>query len=240
MITFGRYELKPGTWPTIAAIAGIALTLALGNWQMGRARYKEALQVRYETLSRQPPVAIGPRVTDPGALSLRRVEVRGTFQPEHMIFLDNRIHNHVPGYHVLMPVRISGSSRDVLVNRGWTPAPRLRSELPEVRTPAGEVMVEGVAVVPSGRYVELSQEVTSGRVWQNLDIGRYREASGLDLHEIVVQQTSVQDDGLVREWSPPDYGRNTHLAYAVQWFALAAAIAIYYLVTHVRRKPKAG
>ena len=205
---------------------------------MGRARYKEALQDRYETLSRQPPVAVGSQAIDTQDLALRRVQVRGAFRPEHMILLDNRIHNHVPGYHVLMPVQISGSSRHVLVNRGWTPAPRLRSELPQVRTPQGEVLLEGIAVVPGGRYVELSQEVIAGRVWQNLDIARYREATGLDLHDVVVQQTSARDDGLVREWSPPDYGRNTHLAYAFQWFALAAAIAIYYLVTHVRRTPE--
>ena len=239
MIPLGPFELTLRAWPAAAAVVGIALTLALGSWQMGRARYKEALQARYETLSRQPPVAIGPHAINPADLALRRVEVRGTYQPEHMIFLDNRIHNHVPGYHVLMPVRISGSSRHVLVNRGWTPAPRLRSELPPVRTPAGEVLIEGIAVAPGGRYVELSEQVTAGRVWQNLDIARYREATGLDLQDVVVQQVSAQDDGLVRQWSPPDYGRNTHLAYAVQWFALAAAIAIYYLVTHVSRKPEA-
>lgn len=240
LIRLGRFELRPRAWPTVAATAGIALTLALGNWQMGRAHYKEAQQARYEALSRQPPVAIGPQAIDPADFILRRVEVRGSFQPEHMIFLDNRIHNHVPGYHVLMPVRISGSSRHVLVNRGWTPAPRVRSELPQVRTPSGDVLIEGVAVAPGGRYVELSQQVTAGRVWQNLDIARYREATGLDLQDVVVQQVSAQDDGLVREWRPPDYGRNTHLAYAFQWFALAVAIAIYYLVTHVRRTSKAG
>jgi surfeit locus 1 family protein len=55
----------------------------------------------------------------------------------------------------------------------------------------------------------------------------------------VVQQTSAADDGLVREWNRPDLGRNTHLAYAFQWYALSLAIFVYYLVSHVKRTPSA-
>lgn len=233
-IGFAGFEFRPRLGWTLAAAAGIALTLALGQWQVGRAQYKEALQSRYELLGQQPVIDIGSGTVDRDGLLLRRVEVRGTFEPKYTVFVDNRIYKHQPGFHVATPLRISGSDRYVLVNRGWIAGPRDRS-LPEVRTPTGEQVVQGIAVAWSERYLELSTKVAEGNIWQNLVYERYRQATRLELQPVVVQQTGPVDDGLVREWNRPDLGRNTHLAYAFQWYALSLAIFVYYLVTHVKR-----
>ncbi len=240
LLSLGGFELRPRLWPTLAAVAGVVLTVALGEWQLGRAAEKQALQDRYIELSRQPPVRLGAHEIQPEDVALRRVEVRGRFEPEHTIFLDNRIYNRFPGYHVVMPLRISGSSRHVLVNRGWIAATRDRASPPPVHTPPGEVVVQGVATHPSDRYLELSSEVVEGRVWQNLALERYRAATRLDVLPVMILEDEKAQDGLVRDWPPPDYGRNTHLAYAFQWFALSIAIAVYYLVTNVRRRAKTG
>lgn len=235
VITFAVWEFRPRRWTSVAAAAGVALTLALGQWQIGRAEYKEDLQARYDTLSREPGIKVGGELLDRDGILLRRVEVRGEYAPQYTVFVDNRIHRHQPGFHVATPLRIAGSQRHVLVNRGWVASPRDRS-LPAVSTPAGEQVVRGVAVGYSERYLELSTKVADGNVWQNLVFERYRQATGLELQPFVIQQENAADDGLVREWSRPDLGRNTHLAYAFQWYALSLAIFIYYLVTHVRRR----
>jgi cytochrome oxidase assembly protein ShyY1 len=54
----------------------------------------------------------------------------------------------------------------------------------------------------------------------------------------VIQQESALDDGLVREWPAADYGIDRHYGYAFQWFALAATIAVFYTVTHVRKRKR--
>jgi surfeit locus 1 family protein len=221
---------------TLAAAVGIALTLALGQWQIGRAQYKEGLQARYDALGRQPAVHVGGQLMAGDDLLLRRVEVRGEFAPKFTVFVDNRIHKHQPGFHVATPLRIAGSQRYVLVNRGWVAGTRDRS-LPVVDTPAGEQVIQGVAMAYSERYLELSTKVAEGNVWQNLVFERYRQATGLELQPFLIQQEGAVVDGLVREWSRPDLGRNTHLAYAFQWYALSLAMLIYYLVTHVKRRP---
>lgn len=233
-IRFAAYEFRPRWWSSIAAAAGIALTLALGQWQIGRAQFKESLQDRYDVLSRQPAVSIGGALLEREGVLLRSVEVRGVYAPQFTVFVDNRIHKHQPGFHVATPLRIAGSQRHVLVNRGWVASPRDRS-LPAISTPAGEQVVHGVAVAWSERYLELSTKVAEGNIWQNLVLERYRQATGLELQPFVILQEGGADDGLVREWSRPDLGRNTHLAYAFQWYALSLAIFIYYLVTHVKR-----
>lgn len=233
-IRFAGFEFRPRFWWTLAAAAGITLTLALGQWQVGRAEYKERLQSRYDLLGREPVVSLGAGAADRDNLLLRRVEVRGTYAPKYTVFVDNRIYKHQPGFHVATPLRIAGSDRYVLVNRGWIAGPRDRS-LPQVVTPEGEQLVQGIAVAWSERYLELSTKVAEGNVWQNLVYERYRQATGLELQPFVLQQTHETGDGLVRQWNRPDLGRNTHLAYAFQWYALSLAIFVYFLVTHVKR-----
>jgi len=236
VIRIAEFEFRPRPGMTLAAVAGIVLTLALGQWQVGRAQFKEGMQARYDAQLQQPAVKIGAPLLDREDILLRRVEVRGEFVPKWTVFVDNRIYKHQPGFYVATPLRIAGSQRYVLVNRGWVASPRDRS-LPQIITPTGEQVVQGVAIAYSERFLELSTNVVEGSVWQNLVLERYRQASGLDLQPFVIQQESAQNDGLVREWSRPDLGRNTHRAYAFQWYALSLAIFIYYLVTHVKRRP---
>lgn len=234
-IRIGGYVWQPRLLMTVLALSGIALTLALGNWQLARARYKADLQARQTELARAPAVALSARSVDADSHLLRKVEARGRFEPKYTLFIDNRVLNHVPGYHVIVPLQLAGTDKFVLVNRGWIAAARDRTRPPEVAAPAGEVTIRGTAVAPSERYVELSPKVAEGNVWQNLVLERFRQATRLDVLPFVIQQEGGPDDGLAREWSPPDLGRNTHLAYAFQWFALSAAIFLYYLVTNVRR-----
>jgi surfeit locus 1 family protein len=236
-------EFAPAWWATLATLAGVALTVALGFWQLGRADTKLALQMRIDTLAKEAPLVIGAQTVNVDDVLLRRVQVRGRFEPRHVVFIDNRVHKHQAGYHVLMPLRIAGEAQAggekyVLVNRGWVAAGSERKRAPAVKTPEGEVVVSGMATPPGERFLELSSQVAEGNIWQNMVLARYRQATKLDVQPVIIQQTSTVDDGLVRDWPPADLKRNTHLAYAVQWFALAAAIFIYYVVINVRRKSR--
>lgn len=238
VIQFGAFSFRPRLLTTAAAVAGIVLTFFLGEWQISRADYKQGLQDRQDALAREPAVNVGAAPLAAEDILLRRVEVRGEFEPKFTVFVDNRLHQHQPGYHVATPLRIAGTQRYVLVNRGWVPAGLDRS-LPAVKTPAGEQIVRGTAVSYSEKFMELSTKVAEGNIWQNLVFERYHQVTGLELQPFVIQQEGAADDGLKREWKRPDLGRNTHLAYAFQWYALSFAIFVYYLVTHVKRRPAA-
>jgi surfeit locus 1 family protein len=169
-------------WPALATVLGVALTLALGNWQLDRAAQKRALKARYEAQAAQPPIYVGAQELAAADMDLRRAEARGVFDPRHAVFIDNRIHHGVPGYHVVMPLRIEGSDRYVLVNRGWVARPALRTQLPEVRTPPDPVTITGTAMVPSDRKVS---QVVEGSIWQNLTIEHYRNVVPLAMQPFV-------------------------------------------------------
>jgi len=233
-----RYRFQPRLLTTLAAAAAIALTLALANWQLGRAHEKEAAATRLELRAKDPPLRLTAAEVKSRDAEWRRVTARGRFDPAHAVLIDNRVRGGVAGYHVVMPLALEGGSRYVLVNRGWIAGTGERSRLPEITTPAGTVEVTGLAVVPSRRFLELAPVAIEGKVWQNLTLERYREAVATPLQPFVIRQDSPLDDGLAREWDPPDLGVNTHYGYAFQWLALGLTVLVIYLVTHVKRRPQ--
>lgn len=238
-MTILGWRFTPKLWSTIAAAVGIVIFIQLGNWQLSRAEEKESRQERLDLLSREPAVAvpgIPVRIED---FQYRQVEARGEYVPEHTIYLDNKIFQGMAGYQVITPLRIGKSSMHVLVNRGWAPANRDRNKLPEVTAPNGEMIVSGLATKATQKTLELSGEVVSGKVWENLDLERYRRATGLMLQPVMILQKDDVKDGLVRQWVRPDSGAAKNLGYAFQWFAMALAVLIIYLVLSVKRnRPK--
>lgn len=231
-------EFRFSLWPALAAAAGIALTVALGNWQLGRGQEKNELRARIDRLAAGPAIHVSATELGADDVQLRRVEALGVFEPKYAVLIDNRVRHGAAGYHVVMPLKLGVDGRYVLVNRGWIAAERDRSSLPVVKTPAGPVTVTGMALVPGRRFLELSGKVTEGRVWQNLTIERYRQVMPIAIQPFLIQQDAAgaPDDALVREWDPPDLGVDKHYGYAFQWFALAVLILVFYLVTHVKRK----
>lgn len=224
---------RPSWLPLLAAILGIALTASAGKWQLNRASEKEQLQAAYDRGAADAPISLSGKPVSVGEVRLHRVEARGEFVPQAMVLLDNRIQAGVAGYHVLMPLRIAGSSMHVLVNRGWVAAGTDRARLPSIRTPASEVSITGVAVVP-GRFLELAKTDESGLVWQNVTIERFVEHKRLAMQPVVIEQTGDMDDGLVRSWPRPDFGISKHYGYAVQWFLFCGLIVFLYGYFHVR------
>jgi surfeit locus 1 family protein len=231
----GAWAFAPTLWPTVAALFFFVLTMWLGNWQSERAEFKRALQAQYDAAKQDPPIHVGKVLLTRDDLLYRKLEVQGVFDDAHTILLDNRVYDGVAGYHVLTPLKIDGSQLAILVNRGWVAAGRSREQVPVIPAPRGLVKLEGMAVDPHSRYLELAQTVPQGRVWQNLDFARYAADTRLNLQPVLLLETSKQDDGLQRNWPRPDTGVSMHVGYAIQWYSLATTLAVLWLVMNVKR-----
>jgi surfeit locus 1 family protein len=232
-MTLAGRQFRPGAVLTFGALVLLAATVSLGQWQQRRAIEKDTLSARIDERGADAPVQLGPATLDPQLVEFRRVQARGDYAPELTVFLDNRTHQGVAGYQVLTPLRLAPRSY-VLVNRGWIAAAASREVLPRVPTPSGVVSIEGIAVVPTARFLELAPDVTTGPVRQNLGIERLATELRIPLLPIVVQQTSDAPDGLVRAWERPDTGADRHRAYAWQWYAMAALTIVFYVLLGFR------
>jgi len=230
---------------TLAAVVGIGITGALGQWQMGRAAQKLALQSAIQERNALPALPQAAWLANAGTADLvhRPIVLRGTWVARHTVFLDNRQMQGRPGFYVVTPLQLEGSGRTVLVQRGWAARNFVeREKLPPVETPAGMVEVRGrIAPAPAKLYE--FDGAGAGPIRQNLDLARFADETGLALLPGSVQQTGGPSEGLLREWPQPATGVEKHYGYAFQWWALCALIAFLYVwfqfIAPRRRTPRA-
>ncbi|WP_420994558.1 SURF1 family protein [Cupriavidus sp. 30B13] len=231
--------------PTLAALAVIAVTCALGHWQLDRAHEKIARAQRLQALAAQPPLEIGPALAA-GPVAERRVHVRGRFDPGHTVLLDNRPHGNGTdsraGFLVLTPLRVAGggpAAPAVLVLRGWLPRDAQdRTRIAPFSTPGGEVDLEGTALETVPRVFGLgrgAQAEAGQKIRQNVDIAAFARELGVTLQPFVLEQRSDSGDGLARDWAPVDIGADRHYGYAFQWFGLAALTLVLLVALAWRR-----
>jgi surfeit locus 1 family protein len=205
------YSFRPRVWALALTVAACAAFIALGNWQARRAEGKRAAAAEIEK---------------------KRVSLRGVFRPELTVLLDNKVRNHRAGYEVVTPLRLDGEH--VLVNRGWIEAGRTREALPEVRTPPGEVRVEGIALERLPRILHM-EKTESAKVRQSLDIGEFAAQTGLRLRPYFLEQHSPADDALLRDWPRADAGVEKHESYSLQWYSFAVLAVVLFIVLSLRR-----
>jgi len=217
----------------LAGIAGVVLTMSLGNWQTRRGDEKAARQAQWdEALARAPTRIAGLDDASGVARNLpQRVEMSGTFVIEATVYIDNRLVDGVAGFQVVTPVAVGEGMPWILVNRGWAARSMAdRTRLPAAPIANAPLRVEGIAVPHVPRTLEIGERGGPlGGIWQNLDFEAYERASGRKVARFVVQQTNDTGDGLRRVWARPDAGVDKHRGYAFQWYSLAALISVLTL-----------
>jgi len=211
--------------PGVILLACFAGFCALGRWQLQRADEHRALLTRFAGADTEAPLE---RPVDGGeldALRYRRIRLHGQYQGSQQILLDNMMHAGRAGYQVLTPIDI-GKERVVLVNRGWVPADTDRSKLPAVSLPDQPADIAGridrlpraaftfAADVPAG-----SAPLTVLSFPEAADIER---ALGRPAYPFQVLLDADAPLGFTRDWAPAGVPPERNVAYAVQWFGLAA------------------
>ncbi len=238
-----RYRFRFRAIPFVATVLLVALGVSLGQWQDRRAAEKTGLQARLAERGAAAPLVVTGAPLPLAQAELRRVSVAGEFVAGWPMFLDNRPLDGKVGFYLVMPFKIAGSERHVLVARGWLP--RFTGEhdrLPEFDTPKGTVVVHGVARAHLGKVMQLGQPaaIKPQAILQNVTVEQYAAASGQALQPFFIEQTAGVDDAdkLVRNWPAATLGVDKHKGYAFQWYALAVMAFLFFVITGFRRGTK--
>lgn len=246
-LRLGRYRLRIAWLPALLALALLTLMLWAGFWQLDRAAEKRRVMVEESYRQSRPPLVLDAALeqrADLARLRHRRALARGHYLADRQYLLDNRTHEGIAGYHVLTPLRLEGSNGLlVLVNRGWAPVGPDRSRLPDIAVSADLVSEEGRIVAPPGSGITLGPAGYSGARWprviQRVDLGRMQEQLGAPLLPFVLQLSPASEHGYVRVWRDrAGLTPERHLGYAVQWFAMAAALVGLCVYVSLRRSPE--
>ncbi len=232
-----RRRFQPGWLPSLVVLALLPVLLGLGCWQLSRAEQKRELLASYEARRSAAPLDLARLDALPDR-AFRRVRLHGQFDARHSLLLDSRIRAGQAGVELLQPFRDSASGRWVLLNRGWLAWPD-RRETVHFSTPDGAQTLVAWLYQPPGASFELKD--IQGHDWPRLV--NHVDAAGL-WRELGIDGLA---DELRLEPGPASYtvdwpivamGPERHQGYAVQWFALAAALlALFvYLGIHNARE----
>lgn len=243
----GSFSFSPGLVPTLATVAVLPVLVTLGFWQLGRAAEKRDMQAMYAERAKRPPLTLDAERwamiyagDETGGLTYRRVEMRGRFDGARQYLLDNRTRNGIAGFEVLTAFTPEGAAGGLMVNRGWVALQESRAALPEVSVPAGSLRITGFVDAARKPLPLLGESGYEGGKWpkivQRIDLEEMAKGLGYPLLPVVVLLNEDAPAGFARDWKPY-YGipASRHQGYAVQWFALAMALVIIYLVVNTRR-----
>ena len=214
--------------------------LALGTWQVQRLFWKLDLIERVESRIHAAPVAAPARAEWPNVArekdEYRRVTVTGLFRHDRTALVQ-AVTERGAGFWVMTPLVLADGST-LLVNRGFVPADR---SSPEARLAseiaAGPVAVTGLLRMsePGGAFLR-SNDPANDR-WFSRDVSAIAAARGLE----DVAPYFIDADATPNPGGLPIGGltvvafRNSHLVYALTWYALAAMSVFAAWQVHRRR-----
>ena len=227
---------------TIAVVL-IAIACALGAWQLRRMQQKEAMLDAVATVLRERRPQPLAAAADPArAQAYDWTAGEGRFLPQPAWLLDNQQRDGRPGVRVFRLFQPQGDATPLLVEMGWLAVGAAR-QMPAVGpAPADMITIRGLLLPPPSRGLLAGAEsrTTDGQhLVIALDPATIAARSGIA--RIAPRVLRLDPDlplGHARDLDvlPNTLPPERHLGYAVQWFALAAAVLIIALVLTLRHR----
>lgn len=235
------YRFIPSTIGWILVLILVPSFVMLGFWQLDRAHEREALNRLQDERREEPAIALGANdAIDLSAVRYRELILEGQYDSEHQFLVDNQLEGQTAGYHVLVPLRLKGSTRSVLINRGWVPLGPDRKVLPDLRgLPEGRVNVRGRAdylhrvgfkltgaEIPTDGWPAVVQVPESPALSQRL---------GYPVEGFQVLLGPAEPGGYVRHFRNVRLDAGKNRGYALQWFLFAVATLVLFIRSSIRK-----
>ncbi|MBZ9799013.1 SURF1 family protein [Mesorhizobium sp. ES1-4] len=227
----------------LLGLVGVLVFVGLGIWQLERRAWKLDLIARVDQRVHAPAVdAPGPEgwngITAAG-YEYRHVRLAGRFLGGANTLVQ-AVTELGGGYWVLTPMR-TDRGFVVLVNRGFIPLERKAEYEQEGRGPTEPAAVEGLLRMsePDGGFLRTND--AKGNRWYSRDVAAIGTARGLtDAAPYFVDAGASRVDSWPRGGLTVVTFRNSHLVYALTWFALAAMLAIALARPIIGRRQRQG
>ncbi len=237
MVVFGLSWFRDFHWqgnPKILSFVAffLPLTIGLGFWQLDRAEGKR--DILAELQARQNLPALTNETLDASPAShLRQVALRLSLDSgERHILLANSLLGGTVGYEVIAIGRSPQLPSPVLVNRGWVQASLDRSQMPEVETPRGEQLFQGVWYCSQDNPMieDRPAEISWPAILYELNPTSISSLFGEPVPSAcALRLDAASPYAFVANWTIINQSVEKHIGYAVQWFLMATALIILAL-----------
>lgn len=220
---------------TLLALAGVAMLIGLGTWQLKRLAWKEALMAQAEERSKAEPLRLRDAVawvSQKKDIEYLRVQLAGRFEhgSERHLYT---VFRGKPGWRVITPVKTADGAI-VMVDRGFVPNKLKDAAKRAAGQISGDVPITGLARAP-GRPNQFTPTADPDR-----NIWHWRDLQGMAATVLAPSEIErlvpffIEADKLPVPGGWPRGGvtrvifSNRHLEYAVTWYGLALALLLVY------------
>lgn len=225
------------------AIILIVVGCLLGSWQLRRMHQKEAMLASVAKVLQE-------RVANPLGLADDQARAHaydwaaggGRFLSQPAWLLDNQQRDGRPGVRVFRLFQPDGGVMPLLVEMGWLPVGAAR-QMPRVGpAPAGDIAMRGLLLPPpSGGLLAGAESRTPDGQHLVIALDPATIAVHGGVGRIAPRVLRLDPDlplGHARDLDvlPNTLPPERHLGYAVQWFALAAAVLVIAVLLTLRHR----
>ena len=223
-------------WPTVITLPTFIALLALGTWQLQRHDWKSRLIADREAALAAPPIA-APAEFDPARHDGRIVWLSGRFLHEKEMHSGPRTRDGRIGLRIVTPLLLADGAV-ALVDRGWVPAERKSPATRRAGQIEGRVTIEGVIRAPAERSWFTPDNQPADNLWFSFEVSAMAKAAALERMRpyLVEAGPAPNRGGLPIGRAYRIEIRNPHLHYAAIWYALAAALAVIYILYARKRR----
>lgn len=216
--------------PLIFGLAGAAVLVSLGVWQVQRLTWKQGILAQIEARIDAAPVAI-PDAPTPDDRFLAVQATGQLAEPTLRVLVSTR--DQGAGYRLI--TALDTGSRRIMVDRGY-----IKNDVPTPPAPQGEITVTGNLHWPDERDSYTPENDRAANIWFARDLAPMAKALGTE--QVLLVARSLPEDTAVTPLPVGTEGiPNDHLGYAIQWFGLAAVwTAMLGLYIWRQRKPAKG
>jgi surfeit locus 1 family protein len=233
-------------WPTALSVAGLAVLIALGTWQLQRKHWKDALIAKIAERVTAEPVPLSRALATAlagGDIEYLHVVARGRLHHDKERYLYAPAKSGL-GWHVYTPLELA-PAHVVWVNRGFVPDERKAPQSRSAGQAAGEVEVRGLvrAGVRKGPFTPENDVAHNHWYWPD---SRAMTASAFGGAAVEAAPFVIDADakpqppgGLPRGGVTSLDLPNRHLEYALTWYGLALTlIGVYVAFAASRLRPR--
>jgi len=227
-----RFYFRPVL--SVFALAGLALLVALGNWQLHRLEWKRELVAKTEARVDATPIPFADAVRRAAAgedMEYTPVHISGTFSHRDRADVFGA-YDGAPGVFIFTLLNAEGVA--IYVNRGFAPQSWLAQSGTEAPLAAGLVEVTGLfraaerPTPPASWFRSTAQ--SAGGLWLVRNPQNFAAAAGIDTPPFYIDSFAIEG----AEWPKGGTTRldfnNRHLEYALTWYGLAVTLFGVWLV----------
>jgi len=209
-------------------LAGLALFVGLGTWQVQRLAWKQGVIAEIEAVIGAAPVAL-PAAPDPEADRYLPVRATGRFEARELFVLVSS-RDLGAGFRIVTPF-VTDEERRIMVDRGF-----VRTEARDAPRRSGAAEVIGNLHWPDDRTGATPENDVAGNWWYARDVEMM--AAELGTEPVLLIAREATDPTILPMPVSTEAIPNRHLEYALTWFALAATWVVMtgFALWRIRRR----